>query len=1738
MMKRNKGITLVALIITIVVLLIISGIVIKTIFGEEGLIEKTKKTKFINNFLQVKELVEIYRSDKTIQDYVGENNNENEKLPIKSKITDQEIKKIKDKNPTLEETIKTINKIEDISHINLYWIDLEKIGANIKHKYLIDIDSMQIYDYEGEYFSKKRWHVLEMGVDPKTLEPSIKTDNEIFDGWITLTLYYPSSATEKMWRIGEEGETRTDENLTWEEYNGPITIRLGQVENIWIKYKLNGETVIIPPLGKLLVDIEVNPTKGKQESVNVKINFDSNAETKQYRINGGNWQNYNGEFTVTENVLVEARGIKKENIYDSDGNILKTQTITGKDTYFIDNIGTTEEITETIPAPQIKRLEAKEEGEVARVEIIYPDNATEKIYKINYGQKENYTEEIGIKEYDTVITAYYKTEKGTSLSARLYISKNESESSNSENYNPYKYHDPSTPKTDYNLNGPTIGIETTNNQATITITTQKNARNIYVKLGNDSYKEYTEPITVNENMIVRAYYIAEEDGMTSDTSYERISGLHQGKKPSVIINADPYPYGNNKTVDKVNVTITTNATEAQYSFDGVVYKKYNSTLEITSNCRIYAKATNDYGTTIEHLDITNISNIPPSKKEKLTVNIMADPEPKLTTNLTDNTKITISYDNRATEKYYSIGKYGELKEYQGSFTVTQNCTIYAYAISSNGIGQTSKIIDNITTGIAEPIIEANPDNNQATTKTTIKITFDQNAKTTKYEINNEGLINYTGELEVTENCTIRAINTNSLGQSSETTYKVQNITATAPALILDRGEYYLLKLPFPDGSENREYKYKQEGTWKSYNNDGILLIKPDKKDEVLSNDKIKIKIIDENGRKINFKGDWYLLDTPISKVFEYISMRWDRAQSVSPTILLNTNEPTRKAIVTITYPNTLVKKQYKIIYPDEKQTDWTEYKEPITVDKKGTIIYARGIDDAEVYSKEATLKINNIDEDPPIIKLTADLENAQQKVGVKVMVTDDTQVDTIKWAKGNLGESYFLNNGTAILNNSVVNLNENGIYTFYAIDSVGNTQIYTLTITNIDNTPPKIDIKSTPDTIGIESTITIDYEDSTIKEYKIGDDEKNWKTYKGPFTITSNEVIANNAVNSDYTVTIYAKGKDSAGNEIIEKKKILNLDLDAPKTPVITSNYGYPILTEYGVQTDGKTSINYDTRKDITNYYSIDGGKTWNNYTGAFQYVQSGTIYAKSIKNSTGLETITSKTVTQPSDALAMEAYDGDDSTSVRIGGNTKKYIKISPEMIGKKVYINAYKYTFVGLKLEFSDSDKKEIASQELYRYNSGATKIDKSFTIPENASYMTLYIHAIYSGEFQPKAFDFYEVKPDNEPLIKGNQYYSKLTESGVEKGYCTATISYDNTSIQKLYKIDNGQWQTYPNKAIRIEIGQTLYVKGIDKKGNETRTIPTYTATLPSDALGLEAYDENDSTSVYIKNGENKIIQVDKSIWEKSAGLTLISNNAGAGYLNRIEALDESGNVLNSYNVSMTYTWNNKEFSIPQNTKYLKFTASSYDRRFNFYIYEIREYNIPKISGTQYYPKLTGQGVEKGYVKTNISYYSTSTQKLYKIDDGQWQTYQNKEIKLEIGQTIYAKGIDKNGNETKTISTYTATLPSDALGLEAYDGDDSTSVYISYGKYKKIEVDQSIWGKAALLTLISNNAGAGFLNKVEALDESEKALNSYNVSKTYKWNNHEFSIPQNTKYLKFSANSYDNRFNFYIYEINGSN
>ena len=1777
--KKESGITMIGLVITIILLAIVAGILWVVVFKDGGLVDRAVQSRFVTDFKKVEEAVRIYVADKQAEQISNEYNGKTEKstkstntvsnvtiLPVTKEISKEEKDKIKKEIPTLSETIKIINNGKTIDQRTLYWIDLETLKLKMRHKYLIDVESMQLYDYEGEKFSGKMWHTMEVGINQRdNTDTNEDAEDEIWEGWIRLTLYYPEDSIERKWRLSEEGETRYDDNLEWEDYTGPITVRLSQVENIWIKYKVNGEEVIVPPLGKLLVDIEVTPSRSKTEKVKVKINYDKDAQTKLYRLNGGEWKNYEGEFELTENILIEAKGVKEEKVYDENGNEISSRKVTGKDAYFVRNIGTeeNEQIDETLEAPTIQRLEADTsvEGEVARVKVIYPEKAVQKVYKENYGVEQEYTQEISIKRYGTEILAYYRTEEGKKSPVAL-ITINEAESKNYWNkpgkYIPSNYGTEEIPSSTDVLDGPKINITNGDEEATIKITTAKVARKIYVQLGNGRYQEYTDPITVNQNMTVRAYYISEDEGETSRTSYARVTGIHKNGKPTVTINAEPYPYGSSNIRESVKVTIESSESEIQYSYDDIDYETYTGALTITENCRIYAKATNDKGTTIEYLDITNIGNTPPSKKtENLSVNISVDPEPSITTELINKAKVTIEYDSKASKKYYTIGRYGAKQEYTGEFEVTENCTIYAYALSDNGKGSTSKVIDNLTTGIAEPIIIGNPTNGKQSSKTKIEITFDKNAITKRYEINGGGLRDYTGEFEVTDNCEIRAVNTNSLGQTSEATYQVNNIVPEPPKLLLDKGDYYLLKLPFPEISANREYKYKENGTWKSYPEAGIILIKPEKKDAIIKDNKLIIQIEDQNGNKNKFEGDWYLLDVPISEIFENIYMRWDRSQPKQPTIILSTTEPARELTVTIKYEESLKKKEYNVVYPDGTRTGWKTYKEPIKVDRKNTVIYARGMDEAEVYTKETIKKITNIDEEAPEIKLTADLENAQQKVGVKVIVTDDVKVEQIKWAKELQGESYFETNGTAIENNSVIEIEENGYYTFYAEDGVGNKQTYTLNITNVDKTPPVIDIKVSPEnTVGLSSTITIDYGDSTTKQYKIGENGS-WKNYTKEITLTSNEVIAAKAVNEDYTVTIYAKGKDSAGNEIIVNKKILNLDLDVPRLPVINSNYGYPILTEYGVKYDGETSIEFDERRGITNLYSVDNGTTWNEYKGKFEITGTGTIIAKSVKES-GLETIATKTITQPANALGAAAYDGNESTAVNANGGdavdryTTLYLNVSETMWNQNLnlkwkgsQVNSGSYAS---SMYFLDSSNTQIEVKQI----SGSSIVKNNYKIPEKTAKIKFVLHRYMNFSWGM----IYEIRPFNDPVITTEKHYATLTEYGVDSGYIVAKIDYFPTSVQRLYKIGDGDWKNYQDKNIRLEFGEILYVKGINKNNVETITV-SYTASLPSDTLGPLAYDGNESTAVNANGGDTVhryttlYLNVSETMWNQNLNLKWKGSQVNSGsYASSMYFLDSSNTQIGVKQISGSSIVKNN-YKIPEKTVKIKFVLHRYMNFSWGMIYEIKPSDEPEIALVQnYYPLLTRDSVEYGYSMVNIKYFSTSKQRLYKIDDGNWMTYQNRNVMVEAGKTIYTKGIDKYGNES-TIVTYKASLIGDALPKVCYNqnsgGVESIDLYNSNNSQHTtvyyLEVSNEMWNRQFN---IEGTVGIydyspeyrGYLGISYLESDKETNINDTiwiserNINKNY-------TIPEKTKYIKISLKSMkafnNGTYKAYLYEIN---
>lgn len=163
--NSNKGITLIALVITIIILLILSGITIIQLTGS-GLFGKANWSSFITEFYNVEEATRLYNMNYEIQKY--ENNG------IKQKhSTDENAWPIKEdskiENNSLEESLKeTIENIENTTiteeNTEIYQIDLSLIDReNVKNKYLINIKSGKIYLLDAYRYNNTNYYRPEYG---------------------------------------------------------------------------------------------------------------------------------------------------------------------------------------------------------------------------------------------------------------------------------------------------------------------------------------------------------------------------------------------------------------------------------------------------------------------------------------------------------------------------------------------------------------------------------------------------------------------------------------------------------------------------------------------------------------------------------------------------------------------------------------------------------------------------------------------------------------------------------------------------------------------------------------------------------------------------------------------------------------------------------------------------------------------------------------------------------------------------------------------------------------------------------------------------------------------------------------------------------------------------------------------------------------------------------------------------------------------------------------------------------------------------------------------------------------------------------------------------------------------------------------------------------------------------------------------------------------------------------------
>ena len=436
---------------------------------------------------------------------------------------------------------------------------------------------------------------------------------------------------------------------------------------------------------------------------------------------------------------------------------------------------------------------------------------------------------------------------------------------------------------------------------------------------------------------------------------------------------------------------------------------------------------------------------------------------------------------------------------------------------------------------------------------------------------------------------------------------------------------------------------------------------------------------------------------------------------------------------------------------------------------------------------------------------------------------------------------------------------------------------------------PKI-VVSAPNKLNSKVTMSIEFTANTVSgKYKIGTGE--YIDYTEPIEIESSRELASQR-DEHGNLKVCAKAILNEGESEI-CRTLIKLDLDYPDAPTIDAAGGYPVITTYGVVT-GMVTIVPAPNDEITPFVSVDG-INWRPYESSMG-VTGNTIYAKIVKNESGLESeVSSITTTTPSDALNSNAYDGNLSTYSTL---VNKKIYIDDAMRGEKI-----KFTFTTPSQRtkgyiFYDENNDEILRKELSRRD-GTTSIE--IEIPSNTKYMSAY-----------EACNLYNIEPYTEPTIINDGTYPILKSSGLQTAYATITINYYRTGVQKLYRINEGDWLNYTG-SFRAELGQKIEAKSIDKNGTDSYMIELV-AHEADDALGKAAYD-NDTTTYSELTG--KKIYIDSSMQGKKINYTYTAPSARAkGCI----FYDENNQEISRKELSRYDSPTLVEIEIPSGTKYM--------------------------------------------------------------------------------------------------------------------------------------------------------------------------------------------------------------------------
>ena len=913
---------------------------------------------------------------------------------------------------------------------------------------------------------------------------------------------------------------------------------------------------------RVYINSENDIPYGTKTPVSISVNYPTNYV--RYRINGGEWKEYTGTFKVDNNTYVEAVAEKT----NSDGS---------KQTKYAAKYIGTSLLRVEINAPSYLYVD-----QVGKATISANYSGTRLYYSLDGTNWTRYTKAISVIGGTRVYARGEYTDPDGIIrtdTRNVYVTLMN------------------------NLGGPTIRANKTGETTTpveITMTSAYEG-DIYYSINGGTTKKYTGPFSVSSNCHITAYTIRKSDGLKSRTNYYRVDNIRNTNKPTVNIVATPNPYTTVGLVDKVSVRIEAyDYNLVEYSFDGIYYRAYHGEFNVTNNTTVYARAKNINGYSYDELTINNVNPIKPTKLES---EIIIDPNGQNKYNSVNEVKVRLVYDERATVKKYKLGNNDTWHDYEEPFNITRNTTIYLYETNEEirGLGTNERIVNFLPIGLTDPEILANPKNGIIASDVDVQIEYDSAATVRKYSIDGGSLQNYNGSFNIEKNnTTIYAYSEDINHNIATSTYTITNIHDITTA-VLDKGKYYLIKLNYPTTSdpEQREYRYGEDGEWKKYPSEGILLIKPEYKDELIHDDILVIKLQDEEGNEVEFKGDWYIIDDSLANIIANIGMRWSTGEIPTPVIIPDTTNWTSKLGITIDYVSKMKEYKYKIVYKDGRTTGWIDYIGPFEVEENEAVIYAKSLNENEVWSKEASYKVENVDNGNPGVRYINVVETTTGTIKVSVDGLND---------EGNIREYYFSTDNEHYEASDTKEYTYKGLsadteYTLYVytVDYDGNKgEVYHITAKTNAKEEPIIGFEPALDEWSENKKVFINHVDSNMPLYYSFDNGATWEEYTEPITV-------------EHNCTIMAKADDGVNETRTANYEINTID---DTKPIVTSVIYAPRSSRLIINATGE-----DAESEVKHYlYSTDGEHY---YQGSEEYsftnLKSNTeykVYVKAVNKS------------------------------------------------------------------------------------------------------------------------------------------------------------------------------------------------------------------------------------------------------------------------------------------------------------------------------------------------------------------------------------------------------------------------------------------------------------------------------------------------------------------------------------------